>query len=444
MIKNKKHIANLITLSRIFGVGFVFWKTPFENNLWQYIVILVFTVICFTDFLDGWVARRFKSVSDLGKVLDPLADKILVLVFLPLLSMHAIAAFPVFIILAREFAIMGLRVVAAKKGYIISANFSGKWKTAFTFPVCGILMGRMPVEMVDVPFYFQPLKWLADWVYSWPSLFFEVLIWVMVGVTIWSFLVYLYEFFVQQNLKKYHGDLQQAKRALLVFIPNSLSLINLLFGLISIFCFFQQSIYVGCAFILTGTILDALDGTVARLLGVHSKLGASLDSKADIVTFGWAPAFLIFCILYRLDVDYIWVLALSLALFYYFCVYFRLKRFSEKGGNKDYFQGVPAPAGAGMVVFAAVLSIFNPLVVFVPVVLLSGFLMISLFSYPHNRIAKQKLFFPQLRLISLVLWSICILMLFGVETLRGFYLPEINLVMMIPYLLSPIWPVCRQ
>ena len=86
---------------RIFGVGIIFWMTPYTTNVTQITVILLYTVICLTDFLDGWIARRLKIESELGKILDPLADKILVLLFLPLLEMQVITSFQ-FLLFWRE------------------------------------------------------------------------------------------------------------------------------------------------------------------------------------------------------------------------------------------------------------------------------------------------------------------------------------------------------
>ena len=71
-------LANIVTALRIIGVGFIFWLTPYHSNFMLITVAMVYTVICLTDFLDGWLARRLKIVSEVGKVLDPLADKILV------------------------------------------------------------------------------------------------------------------------------------------------------------------------------------------------------------------------------------------------------------------------------------------------------------------------------------------------------------------------------
>ena len=107
--KKNKNLANIITLMRILGVGIIFWVTPYKTNYGLILAAMIYTLVCLTDFLDGWVARKLKIVSEWGKILDPLADKILVLVFLPLLEMQVITSFPVFIILAREFTVMGLR-----------------------------------------------------------------------------------------------------------------------------------------------------------------------------------------------------------------------------------------------------------------------------------------------------------------------------------------------
>ena len=129
---SKLNIANLITFSRIFGVAYLFWLMPFASEKTQLVVIALFTLIALTDFLDGWLARRLKSVSELGKVLDPLADKILLLILLPLVSMGVIKPFPVFLIFAREFAVMGLRVLSAKHKFNVAASLSGKIKTGIT------------------------------------------------------------------------------------------------------------------------------------------------------------------------------------------------------------------------------------------------------------------------------------------------------------------------
>ena len=188
-------LANIVTALRIIGVGFIFWLTPYHSNFMLITVAMVYTVICLTDFLDGWLARRLKIVSEVGKVLDPLADKILVLLFLPLLEMQVITSFPVFIILAREFAMMGLRIFSVQSGGgSIPAQFSGKLKTALTLPVCGILFARVPVNVVELPYVLQPLEVLRVWILSWPSGVVLVLVYSVVAVTVWSFIDYFDQF----------------------------------------------------------------------------------------------------------------------------------------------------------------------------------------------------------------------------------------------------------
>ena len=105
--------------------------------------------------------------------------------------MQVITAFPVFIILAREFSIMALRILAAKEETtIVAAQFSGKLKTGITLPVCGILLGRVPVETVDSLPFILPFEWLRLWIITWPNYVINLLIYAVVFVTIWSFFSY--------------------------------------------------------------------------------------------------------------------------------------------------------------------------------------------------------------------------------------------------------------
>lgn len=124
------NLPNSITMVRIFLVPvfllLVLIKIPYGALL----AAAVFTLAAFTDGLDGYLARRNKQVTDLGKILDPLADKLLVsAALIALVEMHKLPSWIVVLILGREFAITGLRTVAASKGLIIAASKLGKWKT---------------------------------------------------------------------------------------------------------------------------------------------------------------------------------------------------------------------------------------------------------------------------------------------------------------------------
>jgi len=104
----------------------------FPNRLCTFIAALIFSAAAITDYLDGYLARRRGLVTDLGKVMDPVADKLLVSSsFIMLASLHWIPAWMVCIIVGRELAVTGLRNIIAEKGEDISASWLGKYKTGF-------------------------------------------------------------------------------------------------------------------------------------------------------------------------------------------------------------------------------------------------------------------------------------------------------------------------
>jgi CDP-diacylglycerol---glycerol-3-phosphate 3-phosphatidyltransferase len=146
-------IASWITCSRIVLIPlFIYFllSGSFPGN--SYIAAGIFTVVAFSDLLDGFVARRFKQESELGKFLDPLADKLLILSGLVcLVEMGKVDAVPVIIILAREFLVQGLRIWHAKAGTIVAATTLSKWKTF--------------LQMLTVVFLILdlPLAWYLLW-----------------------------------------------------------------------------------------------------------------------------------------------------------------------------------------------------------------------------------------------------------------------------------------
>ena len=140
--------ANKITLTRICMIPFFlyFASQPmlvFDQEAWQnsfqietffptatVVALVQFCVASFTDFLDGYVARKYNQVTDFGKFLDPLADKLLVTSALVLfVGQGAMAGWMVCVIIARELIITSLRVVAANKGRVLAATWTGKVKT---------------------------------------------------------------------------------------------------------------------------------------------------------------------------------------------------------------------------------------------------------------------------------------------------------------------------
>ncbi len=186
-----RNFANLITLLRILGIFLIFLIIPFETNYLLLLIIIFYTLICITDYLDGFIARKMNIVTDLGKILDPVADKMLVLIFLPLIQMQVISSFAVFLILSREILVLTLRIIAAKEGIVMPAELLGKIKTFITLILCGILLIRVPVKIVSLPKILLPLEHLRLFIYSWPNLLIEFFIWGTVFITIISFIDYL-------------------------------------------------------------------------------------------------------------------------------------------------------------------------------------------------------------------------------------------------------------
>ena len=138
--------------------------------------LVVFVIASFTDFLDGYLARRNNLVTDYGKIMDPLADKLLVASALVCMVQTAVVpAWMVIVILAREFAITGLRAVAAGEGRVIAAAWSGKVKTVTQMiAIVFLLLDNWPFRMIGFPFA-------------------AIMLWIAVIMTIYSGLEYIYK-----------------------------------------------------------------------------------------------------------------------------------------------------------------------------------------------------------------------------------------------------------
>lgn len=122
---------NILTMGRILLIpvflGFLYYESPLNS----FIAALLFLLAGLTDVIDGFVARKWQLVTVLGKFLDPIADKLLVMSALVMLqSLGRIPAWLVIVILAREFIISALRILAISEGVVIAAGQGGKWKTS--------------------------------------------------------------------------------------------------------------------------------------------------------------------------------------------------------------------------------------------------------------------------------------------------------------------------
>ena len=129
--------ANKITMLRIVLIP-VFLVLAYTGNI--YWALGVYIVACISDFLDGYIARHYNQVSNFGKFMDPLADKMLVMAAMCFFVENGqMPGWVVAIVLFREFAVSGLRLIAVEQNIVIAAAWSGKIKTASTM-VCLILM----------------------------------------------------------------------------------------------------------------------------------------------------------------------------------------------------------------------------------------------------------------------------------------------------------------
>ena len=126
------NVPNAITVGRILLVPVVVVALLEAAPQRSILAAVVFAVAACTDGLDGWIARATKSETTFGKVMDPIADKLLVAAALiVLVSADRLAAWVAMVIIAREFAVSGLRIYAGQAGAVIAASRLGKWKTTF-------------------------------------------------------------------------------------------------------------------------------------------------------------------------------------------------------------------------------------------------------------------------------------------------------------------------
>ena len=137
--------ASKITLIRVAFIPVfmvLMYLSGGQSNLWMWISLAVFIVASLTDYVDGHIARKYNQVSDFGKFLDPLADKLLTIAAMVMFcEWGSFPAWALMIVLTREFAVTGLRLVAVGKGTVIAAGWSGKVKTASTMIGLCVLMG---------------------------------------------------------------------------------------------------------------------------------------------------------------------------------------------------------------------------------------------------------------------------------------------------------------
>jgi CDP-diacylglycerol--glycerol-3-phosphate 3-phosphatidyltransferase len=156
------NLPNNLSLVRILAVPAVVWLLSRQeptSSLWA---ALLFGCAATTDILDGFIARRSRQVTRVGKLLDPLADKLLVCgALIMLIPTGTVPAWAVFLIVAREMAVTGLRGAAASRGCVIAASFPAKYKTTFQIGAVLLLMVPGPAWGIDLHRAGLLLFWVA-------------------------------------------------------------------------------------------------------------------------------------------------------------------------------------------------------------------------------------------------------------------------------------------
>jgi len=182
------NLPNLLTLARIAAIPAVVILLMFDTRTTGFIAAAVFGAAAVTDWLDGWLARRWEVVTVLGKFLDPLADKLIVMAALiMLIPLERVPAWAVFLILAREMVVTGLRSIASSEGIVISASDLGKYKTIFQ-------MTAIPGLLLHYDYYWLfGLRWEIFHVdmHNFGIFYFYVAFFM----TMWSGGDYLFKFF---------------------------------------------------------------------------------------------------------------------------------------------------------------------------------------------------------------------------------------------------------
>lgn len=137
------NLPNKLTILRVLMIPFfvLFMLTNITGAADKWIAVAIFIVASLTDFLDGYIARKYNLVSNFGKFMDPLADKLLVsAAMICLVEMGRLPAWIVIVIISREFIISGFRLIASDNGVVIAASYWGKFKTVFQMAMIIVLI----------------------------------------------------------------------------------------------------------------------------------------------------------------------------------------------------------------------------------------------------------------------------------------------------------------
>jgi CDP-diacylglycerol--glycerol-3-phosphate 3-phosphatidyltransferase len=172
------NISNSLTVLRILSIPFVLIPLHSDTPSSSFWAAVIFTLAFVTDWLDGFIARKKNLITKLGKILDPLADKLLIgSAFIMLIDLDRVEGWMGILIIGREIAVTWLRAMLAAKGIILSSSWWGKYKTFFQAAALIPLIIHYPLFSVDV------------------HLLGMALLWVALILTLWSGLLYFIQYF---------------------------------------------------------------------------------------------------------------------------------------------------------------------------------------------------------------------------------------------------------
>ncbi len=166
------NLPNKLTILRVAMIPFfvLFMLFPVMGEADKWIALVLFIVASLTDMLDGHIARKYNLITNFGKFMDPLADKLLVCsALICLVELGKIASWIVIVIIAREFIISGFRLIASDNGVVIAASYWGKFKTTFQMIMICLMIANL-----------EPLQ-----------LFTDIVMWIALILTVVSLMDYL-------------------------------------------------------------------------------------------------------------------------------------------------------------------------------------------------------------------------------------------------------------
>ncbi len=181
------NLPNALTLSRLVltAIFVLILSLPLPADIIYPTALLIFVVAGITDWLDGYLARKMNLITDFGKLMDPLADKILTAAaFIFLIPAGVIAAWAVIIIISREFLVTGLRLIAVAKGHVLPAERLGKYKTISQ--MASIIYLLLLLSLSALPVMAEDAAFQGVW-----ALIGQVIVGIAVVLTAWSGVSYV-------------------------------------------------------------------------------------------------------------------------------------------------------------------------------------------------------------------------------------------------------------